>query len=61
MIPFEWEDFTHLGEDFLSKNKNSNIVSLLKEIEICLNNLKSNNAPKLSIMNMIINSHNSLN
>ena len=61
MIPFEWEDFTHLGEDFLSKNENSNIVSLLKEIEICLNNLKSNNAPKLSIMNMIINSHNSLN
>jgi len=60
-IPFEWEDFTNLGEDFLSKNENSDILSLLKEIEICLSNLKSNNAPKLSIMNMIINSHNSLN
>ena len=60
-IPFEWEDFTNLGEDFLSKNENSDMLSLLKEIEICLSNLKSNNAPKLSIMNMIINSHNSLN
>ena len=61
IIPFHWDNFTALGQDFLVKNKNSNILDLLKEIEKCLNNLKSNSAPKLSIMNMIINSHNSLN
>ena len=60
-ISFDWDDFTALGQDFLVKNENSNILYLLKEIEKCLNNLKSNSAPKLSIMNMIINSHNSLN
>ena len=60
-ISFDWNDFTALGQDFLVKNENSNILYLLKEIEKCLNNLKSHSAPKLSIMNMIINSHNSLN
>ena len=60
-LPFDWDNFTDLGEDFLSKNSNSRILDLLKEIEICLNNLKGNSAPKLAIMNMIINSHNSLN
>jgi len=60
-LPFDWDNFTDLGEDFLSKNSNSRILDLLKEIEICLNNLKGNSAPKLTIMNMIINSHNSLN
>ena len=60
-LPFHWNDFTDLGQDFLSKNSNSSMLDLLKEIEICLNNLKANSAPKLSIMNMIINSHNSLN
>ena len=60
-ISFDWDDFTALGQDFLVKNENSNILYLLREIEKCLNNLKSHSAPKLSIMNMIINSHNSLN
>jgi len=60
-IPFDWNGFSDLSQDFLVKNKNANILDLLKEIEKCLTNLKSNSAPKISIMNMIINSHKSLN
>jgi hypothetical protein len=60
-MPFHWNDFADLSQDFLVKNENANILNLLKEIEKCLSNLKSNSAPKISIMNMIINSHKSLN
>ena len=60
-MPFHWNDFADLSQDFLVKNENANMLDLLKEIEKCLSNLKSNSAPKISIMNMIINSHKSLN
>ena len=60
-MPFHWNDFADLSQDFLVENENAKMLDLLKEIEKCLSNLKSNSAPKLSIMNMIINSHKSLN
>ena len=60
-IPFHWNNFADLSQDFIVKNENANMLDLLKEIEKCLSNLKSNSAPKISIMNMIINSHKSLN
>jgi len=59
-VPFIWNDFTDLSKEFLINNPNANILSLLKEVDSCLNNLKYNSSPKLSIMNMIINSHKSL-
>jgi len=60
-IPFHWNDFADLSQDFLANNEKTNMLDLLKEIEKCLSNLKSNSAPKISIMNMIISSHKSLN
>jgi len=58
---FLWDEFHDISEDFLNKNQKCEIINLVKEIEYFLSDIKQNVNPKFSLMNMFINSHNSLN
>ena len=58
---FEWNDFSNASKDFMNNHNNCDLIMLAKEIEYFLGNIESNTSPKLSLMNMVINSHNYLN
>ena len=58
---FEWDDFSNASKDFMNNHNNCDLIMLAKEIEYFLGNIASNTSPKLSLMNMVINSHNYLN
>ena len=58
---FEWNDFSNASKDFMNNHNNCDLIMLAKEIEYFLGNIASNTSPKLSLMNMVINSHNYLN
>ena len=58
---FEWNDFSNASKDFMTNHNNCDLIMLAKEIEYFLGNIASNTSPKLSLMNMVINSHNYLN
>ena len=58
---FEWNDFSNASKDFMTNHNNCDLIMLAKEIEYFLGNIESNTSPKLSLMNMVINSHNYLN
>jgi len=58
---FSWDKFHNISEDFLNNNQRCEIVNLIKEIEYFLSDIQQNTNPKFSLMNMFINSHNSLN
>ena len=58
---FEWNNFSNASKDFMNNHNNCDLIMLAKEIEYFLGNIASNTSPKLSLMNMVINSHNYLN
>jgi len=58
---FLWDEFHSLSDKFISNHQKCEIGNLVKEIEYFLGDIKQNTNPKFSLMNMFINSHNSLN
>ena len=58
---FSWKKFHDISDDFLSNHPNCEILNLVTEIEYFLVDIKQNTNPKFSLMNLFINSHNSLN
>ena len=58
---FSWDEFHSLSDKFISNHQKCEIGNLVKEIEYFLGDIKQNTNPKFSLMNMFINSHNSLN
>jgi len=59
--PFVWNEFHDISDNFIANHQDCEILNLVKEIEYFLGDIKQNTNPKFSLMNMFINSHNSLN
>ena len=58
---FSWDEFHDISDNFINNHQNCEIENLIKEIEYFLGDIEQNTNPKFSLMNMFINSHNSLN
>ncbi len=58
---FSWDELHHMSDNFVNNHQNCEIGNLVKEVEYFLGDIKQNTNPKFSLMNMFINSHNSLN
>ena len=56
-----WDEFHDISDNFINNHQNCEIENLIKEIEYFLGDIEQNTNPKFSLMNMFINSHNSLN